>query len=149
MNSIEAKGGGDTPEDWVGAYEYALNKYKMKWRKKSIKIIIHIADAGAHALRFSDDDIKHNKKEYEIGLENLIKKCAEERIIIFGYQIGKEPEKSFRECKSIYDQVKSKAGYFEIYQFENGMTDEAIAEKLKKAIIDQFSAFLQKFKEFK
>ena len=35
----------------------------MKWRKRSIKIIIHIADAGAHTLRFSDGDKKHNKKE--------------------------------------------------------------------------------------
>ena len=71
----------------------------MKWRKRSIKIIIHIADAGAHTLRFSDGDKKHNKKEYEIELVNLIKKCAEEKINIFGYQIGEEPKKSFTVVK--------------------------------------------------
>ena len=46
IGTIKADGGGDTPEDWVGGYEIALND--MKWRENGIKLIIHIADAGAH-----------------------------------------------------------------------------------------------------
>ena len=146
MKDINTKGGGDTPEDWVGAYKLALDKSCMKWRKRSIKIIIHIADAGAHTLRFSDGDKKHNKKEYEIELVNLIKKCAEEKINIFGYQIGEEPKKSFTECKKIYDSVKFKQCNYDIYHFEQleNATDKEIAEKLKENIIHHISAFFAK-----
>ena len=142
MMSIEATGGGDCPEDWVGGYKIALSK-DMKWRQNSIKVIIHIADAGAHTLRFTDDDYKHNKIEYEIGLVNLIKQCAEEKISIFGYQIGKEPKKSFSECKIIYDSVKIKDCFFEIHQFKHA-SDTVVAEKLKESIINHISAFIAK-----
>ena len=143
MVSISATGGGDIPEDWVGGYRLALDKVLMKWRKNSIKIIIHIADAGAHSLRFSDGDTKHNNPEHEIGLVNLIKKCANENINIFGYQIGKKPKKSFSECKSIYDSVKSKKCYFEIYTFEHASYIE-VAKKLEVNITKHISAFMAK-----
>ena len=139
---ISAKGGGDLPEDWVGAYDLALDE-KMNWRKNSIKIIIHIADAGAHTIRFTDGDYSHNLKEYEIGLVNNIKKCAKNKINIFGYQIGKEPKKSFSECKSIYDSVKSKNCFFEIFKFKHANA-EVVAERLKDSITNHISAFIAK-----
>ncbi len=61
MNSIGAYGGGDTPEDWVGGYNLVLN-VNMGWRRHLAKIIIHIADAGAHHQRFSDGDIYNNSE---------------------------------------------------------------------------------------
>jgi len=143
MESISAKGGGDTPEDWVGAYEIALNNINMKWRHNSIKIIIHIADAGAHTLRFSDGDEKHNKPEYENALVNLIKKCARKHINIFGYQIDDEPKKSFLECQAIYNSVNPVKSYYEIYKFEH-LSDEKVAQKLKDNIIEHISAFISK-----
>ena len=139
MSSIIAKGGGDAPEDWVGGYELALNN--MGWREKSIKIIIHIADAGAHTLRFSDGDTKHNDYNFEIGLISAIKRCASQNINIFAYQIGDEPKKSFRECKYIYDGVKSQNCSFNIYQFEHA-SEKEVAEKLEKNITNHISAFI-------
>ena len=139
---ISAKGGGDLPEDWVGAYNLALDE-KMNWRKNSIKIIIHIADAGAHTIRFTDGDYSHNLKEYEIGLVNNIRKCAKNKINIFGYQIGKEPKKSFSECKSIYDSVKSKNCFFEIFKFKHANAED-VAERLKDSITNHISAFIAK-----
>ena len=53
ISTVQADGGRDIPEDWVGGYEIALNK--MNWRK-GIKLIIHIADAGAHGEEFSKGD---------------------------------------------------------------------------------------------
>ena len=143
METISAEGGGDAPEDWYGAYQIVLDELKMKWRKNSLKIIIHIADAGAHTLRFNDYDFKHNESEYEYGLVEYIKKCAEKNISIFGYQIGDEPQKSFNECKKIYDQVKSKECNYEIEIFENA-SDQIIAEKLKENIINNISTFIAK-----
>ena len=55
ISKVKAYGGGDGPEDWVVGYDLALNK--MKWRN-GIKLIIHIADAGAHGKEFSEGD-KH------------------------------------------------------------------------------------------
>ena len=141
LMSISAKGGGDTPEDWVGGYRLALNN--MNWRTKSIKIIIHIADAGAHSLRFTKGDTKHNNSENENGLVDSIKKCAEKNISILGYQIGEEPKQSFDECKSIYDSVKYEDSSFEIYKFEHA-SDNEVAEKLKDNITSHISAFIAK-----
>ena len=83
MDCIQGTGGGDQPEDWIGAYEIALTW--MNWRKDSIKIIIHIADAGAHHFRFSEEDGRYNDDKYEIDLVNSIKKCANNKINILGY----------------------------------------------------------------
>ena len=142
MTYISAKGGGDEPEDWVGAYDLALDE-RMKWREDSLKIIIHIADAGAHTLRFTEDDYKHDLKKYEIGLVNNIRKCAQKNINIFGYQIGSSPKKSFTECKYIYDSVRSKDSFYEIYKFKHASA-KAVAEKLLSSITNHISAFIAK-----
>ena len=62
MKSIKAKGGGEIPED----------AYLQRWW-------------WWHNLRFGNKDLKHNKKEYEIWLVNLIKKFVKEKISIFVY----------------------------------------------------------------
>jgi hypothetical protein len=142
MESIVAKGGGDTPEDWVGGYKLITNKLAMNWRRKSLKIIIHIADAGAHGKRFSDGD-GGNYVSQEKPLVNLIQQCAYSNISIFGYQIGAHPQRSFSECKKIYDSVKSKDCFYEIYKFEHA-SDEVVASKLKENIINHISAFIAK-----
>ena len=122
----------------------------MKWRKNSIKIIIHIADAGSHSKRFSDKST-HDSKEYENELVNLIKQCAQQKIAIFGYQISNYPKKSFKECKSIYDSKcksiygskKIKTSNYEICEFE-ALTDEsAIAKVLSDNVINHISAFMK------
>ena len=115
----------------------------MKLREDSLKIIIHIADAGAHTLRFTEDDYKHDLKKYEIGLVNNIRKCAQKNINIFGYQIGSSPKKSFTECKYIYDSVRSKDSFYEIYKFKHASA-KAVAEKLLSSITNHISAFIAK-----
>ena len=74
----------------------------MRWRN-GIKLIIHIADAGAHGIEFTKDD-----KYPDEGpkLCELIKKCVENNINIVGFKIGDEPEQSFEKIKEIYDEHK-------------------------------------------
>ena len=141
MSCIKCEGGGDVPEDWIGAYEIALNM--MKWRKESIKIIIHIADAGAHHPRFSDEDKIYNDYKYEIDLVNSIKKCANKKINILGYQVAPFAEKSFKECKSIYDSVKSNDSIFEIYKFEY-LSEEEKDFKIKEDSVKHILALIKK-----
>ena len=107
ISKIEPYGGGDIPEDWVGGYDLALNK--MEWRN-GIKLIIHIADAGAHGREFSSRD-RH--PEQGALLPPLIKKCAENNINIIGFKIfdprrQKEDysKQSFEKISEIYNNYK-------------------------------------------
>jgi Mg-chelatase subunit ChlD len=75
ISKINAEGGGDLPEDWVGAYKIANEK--ISWRN-GIKIIIHLADAGAHGKLFTRND---KYPEEEKKLINELEKCVEKKSI--------------------------------------------------------------------
>ena len=53
IGKIVAKGGGDMPEDWAGAYK-KVNE-EVEWRNGN-KVIFHLADAGAHGKLFTPYD---------------------------------------------------------------------------------------------
>ena len=108
IGKIKATGGGDIPEDWVGAYKLAHEK--ITWRN-GIKMIIHLADAGAHGKRFTPSD-KYPEEEEKLILQ--LENCADRGIKIFGYVIKEEARNTFNECAKIY---RSKGGSFEILDF--------------------------------
>ena len=110
INVISATGGGDIPEDWVGAYKLANEK--ISWRN-GIKVIIHLADAGAHGKLFTKSD-KYPEEEEKLIYE--LDRCAEKGIKIFGYVIEDDAQNSFNECANIY---RKKGGSYEILQFDN------------------------------
>ena len=74
----------------------------MKWRN-GIKLIIHIADVGAHREKFSRGD-----KYPEQGplLINKIEECVKKNINIIGFKIGDYPKQSFDKISEIYDDYK-------------------------------------------
>jgi len=118
VKTISAKGGGDIPEDWVGGYDLALKK--LSWRSGN-RLIIHIADAGAHGTEYTSGD-KYSSEGPK--LDKYIKKCSDNKITIVAFKIGSEPEKSFSRCQSLnsygnknykiqeFDQNKKDPGYF-------------------------------------
>ena len=108
IREIKAYGGGDWPEDWAGAYKLANEK--ITWRD-GIKLIIHLADDGAHGKLFSIDD-KYPEEEPKLIKE--LEKCANKGIRIFGYVIQEYCRKSFDEASKIY---RNKGGIFEIFKF--------------------------------
>ena len=108
IGKIQAKGGGDLPEDWVGAYK--IVNEKISWRNGN-KVIIHLADAGAHGKLFTLND-KYPEEEEKLIKE--IEKCALKDINIFGYIIEDDARNSFNELSKIY---RSKGGSFEISDF--------------------------------
>ena len=105
VNTIIAEGGGDLAEDWVGGYNLVLNK--INWREGN-KLIIHIADAGAHGKDYTDDD-----KYPDEGpkLDEYIKECLKNKITIVGFKIGKHPTKTFDRCKKLYKDNIEKIRY--------------------------------------
>ena len=115
VKNIVAKGGGDTPEDWAGGYKIALNN--MSWRKGN-RLIIHIADAGAHGTEYTSKD-KYPSEGPK--LDNYIKICAKNKITIAAFQIGSKPEKSFLRAKTLYDNLGNKN--FKIQDFNQDNKD--------------------------
>ena len=106
IGKIEAKGGGDEPEDWVGAYKLANEK--INWRNGN-KVIIHLTDAGAHGKLFTLGD---NYPEEEKKLIDEIEKCAKKKINIFGYIIQEPARNTFEELAKIF---RNKGDSFEIF----------------------------------
>ena len=70
IGKIKATGGGDSPEDWVGAYKMANEN--ISWRDGN-KVIIHLCDAGAHGKLFTKSD-KYPEEEAKLIQE--LEKCA-------------------------------------------------------------------------
>ena len=108
IGKIEAMGGGDLPEDWVGAYKLANEK--INWRNGN-KVIINLTDAGAHGKLFTPND---NYPEEEKKLIDEIEKCAKKKINIFGYIIQEPSRNTFEELAKIF---RKKGGSFEIFDF--------------------------------
>jgi len=106
--NIRATGGGDLPEDWAGAYK--LVNEKISWRDGE-KVIIHLADAGAHGKLFTLSD-KYPDEEEKLILE--LEKCALKKINIFGFVIENDALNSFNQCAKIY---RNKGGFFEVSDF--------------------------------
>ena len=120
VQGIKAEGGGDDPEDWVGGYNLALNS--INWREGN-KLIIHIADAGAHGNDYTLND-KYPKEGPK--LDKLVKECFIRNIMIVAFQIGDQPKRSFSRVETLnkkygdgkkfkiqdFDQNKKDPGYF-------------------------------------
>ena len=113
FSNVKADGGGDDPEDWVGAYSSALN---LNWRDGT-KLIIHIADAAAHTKEFCGE-INH---EEEAGkLQKILKSVADKNIKIFSFAINQSAKSSFQVCESYYSKYK---GFFKTFSFDNIKSD--------------------------
>jgi hypothetical protein len=99
LEGVKASGGGDCPEDWVGAYEIAL--HQIQWRTGG-KTIIHMADAPAHGSKFGGP----GHEEEGPKLVPLIEETAREQIVISAMDIWAQASKAFAECKVIYDKCQ-------------------------------------------
>ena len=109
IKKIEAYGGGDLPEDWAGGYK--LVNEKITWRN-GVKVIIHLADAGAHGKEFTLSD-KYPAESEKLKTELL--KCCQKGIKIFGYIITEDARSSFNQCQNYY---RSNGGSYEICEFK-------------------------------
>ena len=124
ISKISAYGGGDEPEDWVGAYKIANEK--ISWRN-GVRIIIHLADDGAHGNLFTSYD---KYPEEEKKLINELEKCIEKKIDIFGYVIAENSRKSFEECSKIY---RIKGGSYEILNFFQNQMINNFVDRTKRS----------------
>jgi len=138
MSTQVANGGGDGPEDWVGAYSILLDQ--INWRPGAARAVIHIADAPAHGTEWGGDS-KHQIEGPK--LYPLIKRCANEEIFFTGINVLNGATQSFNRIKAIYSEQKKEKFYTTIYSIES--VDSNVAAKflsdVTANVISQISAF--------
>lgn len=141
ISTVKAYGGGDTPEDWVWGYKTAVEN--VGWREGT-KLIIHIADAGAHGTEFTSGDKYPDQGPL---LEKYIKRCVEKNIKIIGFKIYNEAAKSFNKISEIYNNYKNEIGkkkqLIEIYDFKRGSSSE-ISNQFKNLVVKAATAAVPK-----
>ena len=134
-----ADGGGDSPEDWVGGYDMALDN--IAWRNGT-RLIIHIADAPAHGSEWCN---KENHESENPKLYTRIQKCVDKNIKIIGFQIGNYPKPSFSKFEKEY---KSRGGIlYKIYKFNNKMNANEISQHFKDMVIESAHAAAPEIKK--
>lgn len=133
LEDVKASGGGDGPEDYVGALNEA---FKLSWREGSKRAIIWIADAPAHGQKYCG---RSNHQEEEPKLEPLVKKLAQDRYYFVGISLNNGADRTFTEMKSIfennYEKDPDKEIPFRIESFspEKGNEIKRIAETMAES----------------
>ena len=130
ISTIKTQGGFGYGGDWVAGYKLALNN--IKWREGT-KLIIHIADDGAHGDEFTKNDPLPQEGR---KLTNLIKNCVDDNINIVAFKIGNDPRQSFEKTKEVYDEYKlskrKNRQFMEIYEFNR----EKVSDEFKKLVFE-------------
>ena len=62
LDSLQASGGADTPEDVISGIE---ELQKLNWREYATKVIIHVADAPCHGSKYHDEHDSYGGGDYK------------------------------------------------------------------------------------
>jgi hypothetical protein len=114
FSAIKPTGGGDSPEDWVGAYRLALDN--IEWRDGA-KAIVHIADAPAHGQQYCG---YANHEEESGKLEPLIREVAKRKILVTCLDINEAASCSFSECQRLYEEAGGPQFTIELMSLRGG-----------------------------
>jgi hypothetical protein len=114
FGTITCSGGGDDPEDWVGALDIAL--HRLQWRNGGT-YIYWSADANAHGRRFTGNP-RDPHNDQEAPLEQLVQEMARRKIHFRGFNIrtGRDPgcAQTLAELKRIYEAAGGPS--FKVYE---------------------------------
>ena len=135
MASMRACGGGDGPEDWVGAFNILI--HSIKWRSGATRGIIHIADAPAHGQIWGGID---NHNDQGPLLTPLIMECAKKGIFYAAIDVGNSATPSFNEIQKIYRQHNNEKKYL-YNQFNSSADVGGFLEEVAKGLMNAMTAF--------
>lgn len=128
LEDVKASGGGDGPEDYVGALNEAFNN--LSWRDKGKRAIIWIADAPAHGQKYCG---KANHQEEEPKLQPLVERLASEQYYFVGISLNGGADKTFSEMKAIYENNGGKSFKIESFTPEKGNEVDRIASTMAES----------------
>jgi serine/threonine protein kinase len=139
LKTVEAKGGGDGPEDYVGAIEAIRN---LNWRPTANHGIVWIADAPAHGERYCG---WQNHQEEEPKLEPLVRALAQDHVKIQAFNVRGEATRTFIEMQKIYEAANPGL-FFQVQDFHPGSgTIEIRAKTMATTISTTLGAVVHEF----
>ena len=104
INTLGCYGGGDIPEDIVGALKHALN---MKWESEA-KYAILVGDAPCHGKQYHDISYDRFSEGDPEGttLESIVDQFRQKGITLYCLEIDSCTEKMFRIMQNVYNDNK-------------------------------------------
>ena len=101
ISGLDCFGGGDIPEDIVGALKLALN---MKWESNA-KYAILVCDAPCHGKQYHNISLDKFENGDPSGttLEEVMKQFYEKGITFYCLEIDSSTEKMFKIMKDVYN----------------------------------------------
>ena len=104
ISTLGCFGGGDIPEDIVGALKHALN---MKWESEA-KYAILVCDAPCHGKQYHNISYDRFPDGDPDGttLESIIEKFRQKGITFYCLEIDSSTEKMFNAMKNVYNDNK-------------------------------------------
>jgi len=112
ISGVQAKGGGDWPEDVQGGLRKALD---LSWSSldDSVKLAVFIADAPAHGKKYyaghKHDDFPEGNPAGLI-LEDMMKEMSDREILVSLYQLNNDNETMYDIMKKAHAQGAEKEG---------------------------------------
>ncbi|OHS95390.1 hypothetical protein TRFO_10524 [Tritrichomonas foetus] len=139
LEDVKASGGGDGPEDYVGALDIAFNN--LNWRDGK-KAIIWIADAPAHGKQFCGTP---NHQEEEPKLVPLVQRLGAEKFYMVGISLNGGADLTFSEMKRLYEDAGGQSFRVESFTPEKGEEIARIADTMATTTKDCVSDALGDF----
>jgi hypothetical protein len=96
LQTVEATGGGDNEEDFVGPAGIVRD---LPWRPNSRKSVFWIADSSAHGKFYGK---RSNHQDQEPLLGPLITELAQRQIRFIGLALNNDAVRTFRKFEDIY-----------------------------------------------
>ena len=131
IGTVEAKGGGDSPEDVLGGLNAAVTR--MGWRSE-VRILIHVGDCPPHGRHFHNlDDNNPDGDPNGLTEEGVLKDLTSKNI---QYSFGKITSKTDTMIRIFRDII----GEFQVFKLDdaaelvNKFKDVTTAETIKYAI---------------
>ena len=139
LEDVKASGGGDGPEDFVGALNESFNS--LSWRDGK-RAIIWIADAPAHGQRYCGAP---NHQEEEPKLEPLVARLGKEHYYFVGLSLNGGADRTFSEMKAIYEANGGQSFKVESFSPDKGAEIDRIASTMAESTKGVVSEALSDF----
>jgi hypothetical protein len=124
LSRIKATGGGDDPEDYVGAIEAVR---ALQWRPSAAHAIVWIADANAHGRRYHG---KINHEEESGKLRPLVEQLVELNAKFQGFSVAGGAVRTFTKMQRIYQRKNPQL----FFRFQDFKPEAGTVEKQAKTL---------------
>ena len=101
ISNQQAIGGGDEPEDVVGAMQQVL---RLSWYPESVRLVTIIADAPTHGKKYYTREIWDDYPEGSpagLVLEDMVRKFIDEKLDLTLYKLTNDTEVMYNIIKDV------------------------------------------------